>query len=266
MVIDSPKLFHGKVMHHRRLPRVNYFTYSVFYLALRLIHIADLNRGFLFGVDRPGLMSLKSKDPGRRDGSSFVNWISEIFAGFGVETESQNIILVTFPRVFGYVFNPISFWIAVDEDTDSIRAVLCQVNNTFGEHHCYLCLPATGNCISPDVWVETNKVFHVSPFIEREGSYRFRFALEDKSLEIWIDYYNAKGEKLILTSLRGSLVPASTRNLLWAFLSYPLMTFKVIALIHWQALKLVVKRIPYRIKPKKLEESLTVSKGIIPAE
>jgi len=161
------------------------------------------------------------------------------------------------PRVLGYVFNPVSFWLCYDEQKPSgqpLRAVICEVNNTFGEHHAYVCAGDEGQAIQPDHWFTAEKYFHVSPFLPREGHYAFRFRCDSEQFFAWIVYYDKNQNKTLTTTLQGQLKPFSTTNRCKAFFKYPLITLKATALIHWQAIKIVQKGIRYIKKPPQLHQ------------
>jgi len=151
------------------------------------------------------------------------------------------------------VFNPVSFWFCHRHD-GALRAIVCEVNNTFGERHCYLL--DTGGVMQWGQSHTASKVFHVSPFCAVDGSYRFRFMRTMQNIKganierivARIDYDDAQGP-LLLTSISGTLQPLSTSSAGIAFLRHPLMTLGVIARIHWQALKLFIKRVPFFSKP-----------------
>ena len=128
---------------------------------------------------------------------------------------------------------------------------------TRSEQHAYLCAKADHAPIEADDWLEAEKLFHVSPFLERSGHYRFRFLLQNNKLGIWIDYFDKEKNKQLLTSLTGSLAPLNSASLRKAFWSHPLVTLKTVLLIHWQALKLLKKRIRYIPKPKQYEEKIS---------
>jgi DUF1365 family protein len=163
------------------------------------------------------------------------------------------IWLQAFPRVLGYVFNPVSFWFCHRSD-GALRAIVCEVNNTFGERHFYLL--DTGSVMPWGLQLTSKKVFHVSPFCTVEGSYRFRFMRATKKVSnidrecvvARIDYHDDQGP-LLLTSISGRLEPLTTRSAAKAFFRHPLMTIGVIGRIHWQALKLFTKRVPFFRKP-----------------
>jgi len=242
----SPMLFFGTVMHSRLRPRRNRFTYRVFFLRVALHRLESL-RGLLFSLDRWNLFSFNRRDHGPRDGSDLLCWIRTLLAREGIESADGDIWLQAFPRVLGYVFNPISFWLCHDQ-TGGLRAVLCQVSNTFGEHHNYLIAHADQRPIEAGDWLSARKVFHVSPFFEVAGRYRFQFSLQDAACVMRIDYEDANGY-LLATALRGQARALTTRNLAMAFLLYPWMTLGVILRIHWQALRLWVRGVPVVSKP-----------------
>lgn len=242
----APQIFTAKVMHKRLFPRENGFTYGVYYLALPLPAAAI-----------PGsLVRFDAADLGYRDGSDPSTYAKSILAKYGLEKETQHIMLITMPRVLGYVFNPVSFYLCLDI-SKRLKAVIAEVHNTFGEQHTYLCAHTNHAPIEADDWLEAAKLFHVSPFLEREGHYRFRFSLQEKKLGIWIDYFDKEKNKQLLTSLTGNLQPLTKQSLRKAFWSHPLVTLKTILLIHWQALKVVRKRIRYIKKPEQYEKKIS---------
>ena len=261
----SPQLLFAKVMHQRVTPRKNGFWYHVYYLTFPFSQRANLSDGWRFGVNRKGLMSFWEKDYGPRDGSPIRPWLEEIFTRYGMEELCHGeVVLVTMPRVLGYGFNPVSFWLCHDQE-GVLRAVIAEVHNTFGEHHSYLCAHADGKPITGEEWMEAEKLFHVSPFMQREGYYSFRFDYrpEQAKLGVWIDYYAPDGTLLLLTSVMGSMVPYTRANLWRAFWQVPLVTVKTIALIHWQAVRLwVLKRIPYVPKPRQIEPKISTTRNI----
>jgi hypothetical protein len=257
MVLKRPYLLQAGVMHNRFGPKRNKFNYSVFYLASSVSKLSELQSSWIFGVNSPGLMSFYDRDHGERDGSDVGKWVCGVFSDHGVEVSKENVLLVCLPRVLGYVFNPVSFWYALDPAEFSIRAVLCEVSNTFGEHHWYICVPPDGEPLGKKDWIEGKKLFHVSPFLGREGTYRFRFQAAEGKIGAWIDYIDPDGQKILGTSVTGTLIPAVPKNLIKAFLQYPWVTLKVIALIHWQALKLVLKGIKYSTKPEQYRQKVS---------
>lgn len=243
----------GHVMHRRLRPAVNAFVYPVFYVHLPLRDLAAANCA-IFSVDRPNLLSFHSKDHGPRDGSPLLPWIEALLAEHGLPHDGE-IMLQTFPRVLGYVFNPVSFWFCHDRD-GRLVAILAEVNNTFGGTHSYL-LHRCGAALADGEELRAAKLFHVSPFNEVTGGYRFRFRREAAVEVAHIDYDDDDGE-LLLTAISGKARPWSAAALLGAFLRMPLLTLGVIVRIHWQALKLWCKGVPFRGAhpvPRSLQES-----------
>ena len=230
-------LYAGDVMH-QRLDRVGYrFVYRVFSLLLDLDELPSLHRRLrLFSHGRLNLFSLYDRDHGGRDGAALRPWVETLLRGHGVELDGGRILLLCFPRVLGYVFNPMSVWYCHHRD-GSLRAVVCEVRNTFGEMHHYVLVPAGGG---PMDWKNTyhvDKVFHVSPFIGPQAEYRFRFDAPAERVRIHIGEF-ADDRLLLQASLSGARVPLTDARLLQLFWRIPLMPFKVMAAIHWQAWKI----------------------------
>lgn len=236
-----PHLCLGHVMHRRLRPKVNAFVYPVFYVQLPVRDLAAAKCG-IFSVDQPNLLSFRSQDHGPRDGSPLLPWIEGLLRQHGLPADGE-IVLQTFPRVLGYVFNPVSFWYCHDR-SGALIAILAEVNNTFGGTHSYL-LHRHGEPLHDGEEMTATKLFHVSPFNEVEGGYRFRFHLQRAVQLARIDYDDAEGE-LLLTSISGKPRDWSAAALLGAFLRIPLLTLGVMARIHWQALKLWLKGVPFR--------------------
>ena len=244
----APKILTAQVMHKRFFPRVNAFRYRVWYVALPL-PAAPLPSRFL---------KFRDKDHGAHDGSSCGEWARGILRTYGLEEAVAHILLVCMPRVMGYVFNPVSFYLCLDAQGE-LRAAICEVHNTFGEQHNYLCARADHAPITSDEWLTAEKLFHVSPFLPREGNYQFRFAVKEGSLGVWIDYHDLAGNRQLTTSLTGTLAPLTRPALRRTAWSHPLVTLMTVALIHWQAVRLALKRIRYIPKPPQKPESLSVT-------
>jgi uncharacterized protein len=243
------------VMHRRLRPRENAFRYRVAYLCLELGAL-ECAAGRWLKLDRPGLVSFRRTDHGGRDGGDLAAWLRRLLAEHGLaEVCDGGPVLMTMPRMLGYVFNPVSFWFCRDR-SGALRAVLCEVNNTFGESHCYLVHRADGQPLPPDQWLDGRKVFHVSPFLPVEGGYRFRFRLDDKTAHVDVNYHDADG-LMLATSVSGRRQPLTNRAVLRRFLGNPTMTLGVIARIHWQALQLWRKRVKFYRKPSPPPEFVT---------
>jgi len=258
----AAQLFFGKVVHHRLRPAQHQFVYPVYFCLLPLSGLESLGNA-LFSVNRFNLFSFYYADHGARDGSHPLLWIRELLDKHGVVADGE-ISLQCFPRVLGFVFNPVSFWYCHSRSGELI-AVLAEVNNTFGERHNYLLSHADGRAIVEGEVLQRHKVFHVSPFMDVSGHYRFRFynkpitLKKSGELPAWrmacIDHGDAVGD-LLHTALSGKAVPLTWKPLFTAFFSYPLLTLGVVVRIHWQALRLWLKRVPFFTKPEPpLEET-----------
>jgi DUF1365 family protein len=247
--MNSPQLCIGNVHHSRLRPSRNSFNYGVFFLRLPLRSMESGSMPTaLLSRNRFNLLSFHDRDHG--DGKqSMLSWIDDILKLEGIADADGEMWLQTFPRVFGYVFNPVSFWFCHRRD-GALRAVLCEVSNTFGERHCYLL--DQHDPIADGEILTARKVFHVSPFCKVEGSYRFQFKrnprLSGEDTLARIDYYDADGP-LLLTSIAGISRELNASSIAYALLRFPLMTFMVIVRIHLQALKLWLKRVPFYRKP-----------------
>jgi DUF1365 family protein len=234
-----------RITHGRPGPMRNAFAYRALYVILPL---STLGREplLLFSFERFNLFSFFARDHG--DGRTHLEtWAREVLTRRGITEADGEIVLVTLPRVLGYVFNPVSFWLCHDS-AGGLRAVIAEVNNTFAERHVYVCCHDDRRPIDSADWLIEGKAFHVSPFLETEGEYKFRFAFEGDALSIRIDHYGNDGLRLA-TGMAGRREPLTSMRLLSTFARNPLLPMKVIGLIHWQAAKLVMKGlrwIPHR--------------------
>jgi DUF1365 family protein len=239
----------GTVRHLRLRPATHGFDYRTYFLLLPLRRLRDQPDAAL-ARNRFGLIAFHDRDHG--DGrADCLSWVEEQLAVEGIGDADGEIWLQTYPRVLGYVFKPVSFWYCHRKD-GSLAAVVAEVNNTFGERHCYL--------LSGDVGfgreLRARKVLHVSPFCHVEGQYRFRFGRTEERIVARVELDDTRGP-LLITSVSGELAPATKKHQWRAFFGQPLMTFFVIARIHWQALWLLSKRVPFVSKPQAPVQALT---------
>ncbi len=237
-------IIRGEVGHTRHRPRRNAFRYDAFCLRLPL---SQLDRLETLGIahNRRGAIALHDADHGARDGSALLPWIRALLAAERIATDGE-VVLHAFPRLLGYVFNPISFWVCHDAQ-GGVRAVLCEVSNTFGEHHNYLLAHPDGRALATGETLTARKVFHVSPFCDVKGRYEFRFHFGAERWLARIDYFDDDGERqpILATHIGGRAAPLdrdATRRLLR---DYRFFTFAVIARIHWQAVRLWLKGVRF---------------------
>lgn len=244
---SEPCLVSGAVMHERHGRVHNRFSYSHFMVGLPLSRLAELSLP-LFGVERLRVFSFFSRDHGPRDGTPLLPWIRAVLARHGLaEVCDGEIMLMTLPRLFGFVFNPVSFWYCLDRE-GGVRAVLAEVNNTFGEHHDYLIAHPDQREIRAGDELRARKVFHVSPFFRVRGEYRFRFQGGASHLGVAIDYLDG-GQLQLATRVGGRLRPWRNAELLRAWARCPLLSFTVVARINLQAIRLLLRRLPVFRKP-----------------
>jgi uncharacterized protein len=242
----------GRVRHLRLRPAPHGFDYRTYFLLLPLRRLRAQPDAAL-ARNRFGLISFHDRDHG--DGrADCLAWIEQQLAAEGIADADGEIWLQTYPRVLGYAFKPVSFWYCHRRD-GSLAAIVAEVNNTFGERHCYL---LAGDDVGFGRELRARKVLHVSPFCRVEGQYRFRFARTAERIVARIEHDDAQGP-LLITSVGGELAPATARRQRRAFWSQPLMTLAVIARIHWHALRLAAKRVPFFSKPQAPASALSRS-------
>ncbi len=235
-------LARGLVRHARLRPAAHAFNYPTLFLLLPMRSLRDqacaaLNR------NRSTLFAFADRDHGE-GGTDALAWLEGLLAAEGVDGVDGEIWLQTYPRMAGYAFKPVSFWYC-HRANGSLRAVVAEVNNTFGERHCYL---LAGADVAFGATLETDKVFHVSPFCSVQGGYRFRFARTGARIVARVEHVDAQGP-LLVTSVSGELEPLTAASVRRACWSMPLLTWGVVARIHWQALALWRKRVPFFRKP-----------------
>ncbi|MBC3918547.1 DUF1365 domain-containing protein [Undibacterium sp. CY18W] len=263
----------GDVMHVRTRPAKNAFRYGVFFMRIPLRALASgkpISQSRLFSINGFNLLSFHEKDHGDSQ-QALASWLDELLKAEGIQDANGEIWLQCFPRVLGYVFNPVSFWFCHRTD-GKLRAIVCEVRNTFGEKHLYLL--ENGDSLVNGEELRAKKIFHVSPFCKVEGGYRFRFLQAGQKIAVTtpdqqdeqevlikkhlarIDYDDASGP-LLLTSIAGIERDLTDRRIVQVMLRYPFMTLGVVLRIHLQALRLWVKRVPFISKPVPPTEELS---------
>lgn len=254
---NRPAIGFGQIRHARLRLATNRFTYAAWFLRLPLRSLARQPASlFWLKFNRRGVFSVNDADHGDGDGRPMLSWFDDLLRSERITDAGGEVWLHTFPRLFGFVFNPVSFWFAHRAD-GALRAAVCEVNNTFGERHFYLLAHDDGRPLQWGQELAARKVLHVSPFNAVAGRYRFRFMLSEQSSAQAqqpkrfvgrIDYDDEAGP-LLQTSVSGALFPLTDRTLVRALVRYPLFAFAVIARIHWQAVRLWLKRVPFFSKP-----------------
>jgi uncharacterized protein len=241
-VAAAPLLAAGIVRHRRLRPAAHAFAYPTYFLLLPMRALRRSPHQAL-PRNRFGLLSFHDRDHGD-GGADALAWLDALLRQQGVTDADGEVWLQTYPRVLGYVFKPVSFWYCERRD-GSLAAIVVEVNNTFGERHCYL-LAGPGLAFGREL--TARKVFHVSPFCAVQGGYRFRFMRTGDRIVARVDHDDDAGA-LLLTSVSGRLQPLTAASRRAAFFGMPLMTLGVIAHIHWQALRLWLKHVPVFGKP-----------------
>lgn len=242
----------GETFHGRKGEVANSFRYGVDYVLID----PEAKTGFpaLFGRNRGNLTSLHDRDHGGPPGQGRgVVWVRSVLAAHGLPG-SDHALLLAQPRVLGHVFNPVSFWLCHDQG-GNLRVVIAEVTNTFGDRHSYLCHRDDRGPVTREDTLEARKIMHVSPFQPVEGGYRFRFDIRDDRIGIWIDYTTGNGG--LYATLTGPRQRLGNLGLLRAIVRRPFGSRRVLALIHWQALKLYLKGARYRNRPKPPVDEVT---------
>lgn len=242
----------GQTFHGRKGAIENAFRYSVDYILLDAE--AQVRGPRLFARNGSALTSLHDSDHGGPPKAGRgAPWVREVLEQHQITGVAQ-IELLAQPRMLGHVFNPVSFWLCRRDD-GALITVIAEVSNTFGDRHSYLCHHPDLRPITPSDTLTAQKIFHVSPFQPIEGGYSFRFDINDARIGIWIDY--SRGDGGLIATLTGKRKPLTNRAILRSAFLRPLGARRVLALIHWQALKLWVKGARYRTRPVPPEKEVS---------
>ena len=233
-------LYFGEVMHARLKPFGHRFRYRVMSLLIDLDRLAAADRRSpLFGVNRAALYSFSEADHGERDGSSLRSYAERCAAAHGIDLAGGRVLLLCYPRLLGFTFNPLSVYFCYRADGE-LALMIYEVRNTFGEIHAYVLPVQPGEISQAGVRQEQDKLFYVSPFIGMAMRYRFRVSPPGARVTLRILETDREGP-LLAATFSGRRRSLTTTALLRAFLALPLVTFKIVAAIHWQALLLWLK-------------------------
>ena len=248
--MTASAIYESEVRHRRFQPMGHELRYGVWSLLVDLDEVDGIaRRNPVFSRNRFNLVSFHDRDHGPRDGSDLRAWFEGHLADAGVDLDGGAVRMLVFPRILGYTFNPITVWFGYDRD-ERLRAVLYEVHNTFGHAHSHLAI--VDDDVDLDVRLPRHgfdKTLHVSPFFDQIGRYRITLVPPAERYRLVIEYLDEAGDRLLTAAQDGRRVPLTTRSLLRQFVTKPLVTLKVIAGIHWEALKLFTKGAKYRPIP-----------------
>ena len=247
-------LYTGRVGHTRLRPRKHALSYGVFMLLLDVDELPELNRRLRwFSLARFNLLGFHPRDHGDGSLTPLRAQVERHLRDAGIALDGGAIRLLCLPRVLGYVFNPLSLYFCYRQD-GALAAILYEVSSTFGERHTYL-IPADG--AGPEVRQSAAKRLHVSPFMDMALHYDFKVQPPADKVRVVIDTFDAEG-LLLAASFTGVRHELTDTNLLTAFATHPLLTLKVMAAIHWEALKIVLKGVRLRGGPPAPPEPMSV--------
>lgn len=256
-MIQASALYRGGVMHRRLRPKVHELNYRVFWLLLDLAEIDGLDRRVrLFSRNRFNLLSFYDRDHGDGSGAALRPQIEVWLGQAGIDIGDGTIRLLTMPRVLGYVFNPISLYYCYGTD-GRLAAMVYEVTSTFGVRHAYVIPVPAEDQAEGLIRQGAAKALYVSPFMGMEMDYEFRGHAPAERLDMTINGIDAEG-LLITAAMSAERRPFDDRNLWSAAVALPFMTMKVVAAIHWQALKLWFKRVPLTRQPPPAQVAVTV--------
>ena len=247
-------IYNGQVIHKRFKPKVHYFKYKVFSLLIDLSELDILDKKInFFSINKFNLISFHEKDHGERDGSSLNKWVHQNLEKNNIQTKDIKIKILCYPRIFGFVFNPLSVFYVYNLK-DQLISILYEVKNTFGEQHTYIFkVTKDSNLIQNNC----SKKFHVSPFIEMNCNYFFRLLKPGNKISVIIDQYDSE-DQILYASQDGARSDFNTKNLIKSYLKHPIMTFKIILAIHFEAFKLWAKGIKFIKKKIKIKNNITI--------
>jgi DUF1365 family protein len=251
----AASLYVARVAHRRRIAPFYRFVYQLFYLLFDVDRVDETARGLrLFSHNRFNLLALHGRDHGDGSGGSLRTWAEGVLRTRGIELAGGRIRLLCMPRLLGFAFNPISLWYCEHAD-GSLRAVIAEVRNTFGEKHCYVLASGGAPLTYEEPW-DKEKCFHVSPFFDLVGRYRFRMNRPGERLRVVINE-SREGQPILDATLAGERRDLSDGTILWQVLRMPATTLKVVAAIHWEAVKIWLRGARFHRKPPPPEHGVS---------
>jgi DUF1365 family protein len=244
-------LYPGDVMHARMKPKPHRFAYKVFCLLIDLDRLDEAAASPLFSIGRFNLLSFRESDHGSEDRTApkghLRGHVDALLAPAGIDASGGRVLLLCYPRMFGFAFNPISVYFVYAASGAPV-AMIYEVRNTFGEMHTYVCPVENGQMNEAGIRQERDKLFYVSPFMAQEMRYRFRILPPGPRVSVRILENDAEGPILAAT-FTGTPRSLTSAEILKACIAMPLMTLKVVAGIHWEAAKLWFKGIAFYNRP-----------------
>ena len=248
-------IYKGFVTHRRFTPLRHFFSYKTFSILFDLDELESLQKKIsLFSYNKFNLFSFYNRDHGDRSGDNLSDWVKDNLKKNNLNFNISKIKLLCFPRIFGYVFNPLSIFYCYENS--NLKVVLYEVKNTFNEQHTYI-FPVDQN--SKIISQHCNKKFYVSPFIEMETDYNFRLSEPAERLKVYIKQTDKIG-KVLIACQTGKKQIMSTKQLLIHFLFHPMMTLKIILAIHFEALRLWKKGAIFKKREVKTKNGITLEK------
>ena len=244
---SAAALYLGRVMHARMRPVHHRFAYRVMNLLIDLDRLDEADRqSRLFGINRASVFSFHESDHGKRSSASLSSHVRHLAEQHDVDLSGGRILLLCYPRLFGYVFNPLSIYFCYDR-CGNLALLIYEVRNTFGEIHSYI-LPVEDAAAGGAIRQCQAKEFYVSPFMEMQTKYRFSIAPPDQQVKVRIVQTDEHGV-IFTAAFSGQRRPLTSRSLLATLVTLPLLTFKVVAAIHWEAIRLWLKNAPFVPRP-----------------
>ena len=244
-------IYNGEVTHTRFKPVRHFLKYKTFSLLIDLDEINLLDKSIgIFSHNKFNVFSFYDKDHGDRDGGNLKDWVISNLKKFQIKENITNIKVLCYPRILGYVFNPLSIFYCYEKD--KLVAIFYEVKNTFNEQHTYIFKIKNYE----EIIQKCRKKFYVSPFMDMETFYNFKLLNPNDKLSVFIKQTDADGTILTATQT-GDKKEFSFKQLAINFLKYPLMTIKIISSIHYEALLLWKKGAIYRKREVKLKNNLS---------
>ena len=244
-------IYNGEVNHTRFKPVKHFLNYKTFSLFIDLDEIEQLDKSIsIFSHNKFNIFSFYNKDHGDRDGNCLKKWVISNLKKYKIEGNISKIKILCYPRIFGYVFNPLSIFYCYEND--KLKSIFYEVKNTFNEQHTYIFKIKDGE----EIKQKCKKKFYVSPFMDMETFYNFKLIDPNQRLSVMIKQTDAEGTVLTATQT-GDKKEFNFKQLLINFFRFPLMTLKIISSIHFEALLLWKKGAIYRKRDKKVFNNLS---------